>query len=174
MSENKIETEDLLKNVDKEKLNKFLQSRPIILEIKQYTEENQTTDEDIGYEVITNKGTIYLMLSGYADCCEDFGIKAKAPGETTIKVDPNAPSVEDLYLETADDLSRFIGETIVSIEALTINNRDDKWCEEENESMLKIKTDKDEVTFSVYNNHNGYYAHCGFLLIFDEKCNFSL
>jgi len=100
-----------------------------------------------GLKVSTNKGDIMLLISPDSNCCEDYG---------------------DMFLETPDDISRFIGAKVIEIsDVTTVNCKESYDCG--GETQLKIVTNKGVLQYAVYNDHNGYYSHATFLQVFDYK-----
>lgn len=98
-----------------------------------------------GLRIITNKGDIVLVISSGQNCCESFGGN---------------------FLETPDDINKYVGAKILSIEDTNDRNLDDYYdCG--GETQLKIVTNKGVLQYAVYNSHNGYYGHATFLQVFD-------
>ena len=107
-------------------------------------EENGLT----GLLINTNKGDIKLMISDYQCCCEDY---------------------EALFLETPDDISKYIGATILSIEDICIESDKGSQCglDAGGETQLKITTNRGVLQYAVYNSHNGYYDHATLMQVFN-------
>ena len=57
-----------------------------------------------------------------------------------------------LFFETTDDISQFIGAEIIGIE--DINIKREKYID--NETQLRITTDRGIIQYAIYNEHNGY------------------
>lgn len=112
----------------------------IILSINDSYQHNRM----IGLKIETDKGDILLLIEDYQSCCENYGSN---------------------FLETPDDISKFIGAKIVRVVDTNIDN--DKGYTEMNETQLKIVTKKGVLQYAVYNEHNGYYSHATFLQVFD-------
>lgn len=116
-----------------------------ILSIK----EDAIVDRSCGYKqtyegliIETDKGSIKLVISDDQSCCEQWGA---------------------LFFETPDDISQFIGAEILQIEDIDIKR--DEWID--NETQLRITTDKGVIQYAIYNEHNGYYSHATILQVFD-------
>lgn len=117
-----------------------------ILSIK----EDTIVDRSCGYKqtyegliIETDKGSIKIVISDDQSCCEQWGA---------------------LFFETPDDISQFIGAEILQIE--DINIKRDEFIN--NETQLRITTDKGVIQYAIYNDHNGYYSHATILQVFDR------
>jgi hypothetical protein len=117
-----------------------------ILSIK----EDTIVDRSCGYKqtyegliIETDKGSIKIVISDDQSCCEQWGA---------------------LFFETPDDISQFIGAEILQIE--DINIKRDEFID--NETQLRITTDKGVIQYAIYNDHNGYYSHATILQVFDR------
>ena len=107
--------------------------------------EKQGYNKMEGLCITTDKGSIKLLIDNQSCCCETWGAE---------------------FLETPDDISKHIGATLLSVEAISISSpRDDD--EEANETQLRITTSAGIIQYAVYNSHNGYYSHATFLQVFD-------
>jgi len=118
---------------------------------------NGDFEENVGYrnmrglKIETSNGVIKLMIDDDASCCENW---------------------DALFLETPDDVQKFIGAKILEIKTIEIDNDEDSSAEygldEGGETQLKISTTKGVLQYAVYNSHNGYYSHARILQIFDD------
>ena len=95
-----------------------------------------------GLIIETNKGEIKLVIENGRCCCENWGA---------------------LFFETPDDISYFIGAEIIEIKDIDIQRDEDI----ENETQLRITTDKGIIQYAIYNEHNGYYSHGTIKQVFD-------
>jgi hypothetical protein len=99
-----------------------------------------------GLKIVTDKGDIILVMDQYSQCCENFGAD---------------------FLETPDDITKYIGAKLVSVEDTNDYVLNDSAYS--NETQLKITTTKGVLQYAVYNEHYGYYSHSTFLQIFDYE-----
>lgn len=96
-----------------------------------------------GYEVVTDKQKILLLIEGHQQCCESFG-----------------------YFMSKDNLGDFIGAELLEI-TLTDTALNTKKIDEEFKygldyvdlMFVNLKTNKGILQFTAYNEHNGYYGH---------------
>ena len=95
-----------------------------------------------GLIIETDKGSIKLVISDSQSCCEQWGA---------------------LFFETPDDISQFIGAEILQIEDIDIKREEFI----DNETQLRITTDRGIIQYAIYNEHNGYYSHGTILQVFD-------
>ena len=95
-----------------------------------------------GLIIETDNGSIKLVISDSQSCCEQWGA---------------------LFFETPDDISQFVGAKILQIQDIDINHDD----EINNETQLRITTDRGIIQYAIYNEHNGYYSHGTILQVFD-------
>lgn len=68
---------------------------------------------------------------------------------------------EERYLDTFDDIERIEGQKLVGVQVLnagTPPEHDKQEVECHEISFLEFKTDKDVISFSSHNLHNGYYG----------------
>ena len=101
-----------------------------------------------GLRIETDKGTIKILIDDNQQCCEDAGCD---------------------FLETPDDISKFIGAKVIKVEDVCIGlSSYEKEGEEDYETQLKITTNKGVLQYAVYNSHNGYYSHATFVQVFDK------
>ena len=96
-----------------------------------------------GLIIETDNGSIKLVISDSQSCCEQWGA---------------------LFFETPDDISQFVGAKILQIQDIDINHDD----EINNETQLRITTDRGIIQYAIYNEHNGYYSHGTILQVFDH------
>ena len=109
--------------------------------------DGEYTHKDMeGLRIITDKGSIKLLIDMDGQCCETFGA---------------------LFLETPDNTDHFIGATINSITDLEVANPEFDDGDEGAETQLRITTSRGVLQYAVYNAHNGYYSHTTFLQVFD-------
>jgi len=119
-----------------------------ILEIQSdYSEKSDCTTLE-GLYVKTDKGDIKILIGNGQCCCEDSGY---------------------LFLETPDNINKFIGKTILKIEDICIGlTANEEGFDSGGETQLKITTNRGVLQFAVYNRHNGYYSHATFVQVFDK------
>ena len=75
-------------------------------------------------------------------------------------VDAGQSCCEKRYFKTEDDLSDLIGERLVRIELVGAAGSSTGVDEDDvlDWTFLKITTDRQQVSITAYNSHNGYYA----------------
>ena len=95
-----------------------------------------------GLIIETDKGSIKLAITIGQCCCANFG---------------------SLFFETPDDITQFVGAKILEIEDIDIKHDE---CID-NETQLRITTDRGIIQYAIYNEHNGYYSHGTILQVFD-------
>ena len=118
----------------------------IIQSIKEDTIVDKSRGWRESYEgliIETDKGSIKLVISDSQSCCEHWGA---------------------LFFETPDDISQFIGAEILQIEDIDIKREEFI----DNETQLRITTDRGIIQYAIYNEHNGYYSHGTILQVFDS------
>jgi len=102
---------------------------------------------DRGLKIETDKGDVVLLIDDYQACCESW---------------------DALFLETPDDITKYIGATI-----LEVSDTNDRpiysYYDAGGETQLKIVTNRGVLQYAVYNDHNGYYSHSTFLQVFDHE-----
>jgi hypothetical protein len=98
-----------------------------------------------GLKIVTDKEDIILVMDQYSQCCENFGAD---------------------FLETSDDITKYIGAKLVSVEDTNDYVLNDSAYS--NETQLKVVTTKGVLQYAVYNEHNGWYSHSTFLQVFDH------
>lgn len=96
-----------------------------------------------GLIIETDKGNIKLVITNGQNCCENWG---------------------NLFFETPDNISKFIGSTILEVQDIDIKRDADI----DNETQLRITTDKGVIQYAIYNEHNGYYSHGIIKQVFDD------
>ena len=116
-----------------------------ILEIKEFSRNEDLYNGFDGYQIVTNKQIIEIGISNHQSCCESFG-----------------------YISSEDDFDDYIGQELVSIERVdtALNkdkiekyiNLDEEW-ESGDAMFININTPIGTLQFAVYNSHNGYYGH---------------
>lgn len=97
-----------------------------------------------GYEVVTDKTKIKVVIDCRQQCCEDAG-----------------------YLTTNDDLEDFIGaklyEVVLTDVSLKTKNAleipKNAYYDEGDIIFINLKTSSGILQFCVYNAQNGYYGH---------------
>ena len=103
-----------------------------------------------GLLIATDKGNIKVMIANEQNCCED---------------------ASNLFLETPDDLSTYIGAEVLQIEDICIGltaDTDGYGFDAGGETQLKVTTSKGVLQYAIYNNHNGYYSHATLVQVFDS------
>ena len=115
----------------------------IIQSIKEDTIVDSWRESYEGLINETDKGSIKLVISDSQSCCEQWGA---------------------LFFETPDDVSQFVGAEIIGIEDIYIKREEYI----DNETQLRITTDRGIIQYAIYNEHNGYYSHGTILQVFDS------
>lgn len=117
----------------------------IIIKINDY-QEIPGDEYKRGLMIETNKGNIIISIDNERNCFQLLGSK---------------------FLETPDDIEKFIGSTILKIKSF--DKKYDYGDNEENiETVLNIETNRGFISYSVYNVHNGYYSHGTLIQVFDK------
>ena len=114
----------------------------IIQSIKEDTIVDSWRESYEGLIIETDKGSIKLVISDSQSCCEQWWA---------------------LFFETLDDISQFVGAEILQIEDIDIKREEYI----DNETQLRITTDRGIIQYAIYNEHNGYYSHGTILQVFD-------
>ena len=70
---------------------------------------------------------------------------------------------ENRYMSTDDDLSDFIGGTLLDAEIKAAPDETDEWGQVHEVQFLEVRTSKGSFTMASHNEHNGYYG--GFYLV---------
>jgi hypothetical protein len=114
---------------------------------------NSYYDKCDGYEIKTDKVVLQILINNHQRCCEDWG-----------------------YLSTPDDTSHFIGAELYRWKNTATELAEEKLREETNydsdsnalrfcrAQFITLFTSKGEITFTVYNEHNGFYSHGAFIV----------
>ena len=116
--------------------------KEVIKEIKEIFNFIGGCGEYDGFEIITNKQSIKLLISNGQCCCEHWG-----------------------YFWTNDDIEEFIGAEILEITQTDTSLNTERINEEigsvdKGDTMfVNINTNKGLLQFTAYNAHNGYYGH---------------
>lgn len=113
-----------------------------ITEIKEITDYSDWSGMD-GFEVVTTKQSIKLLIDNGQSCCERWG-----------------------YFWCNDSPSDFIGATVRSVSLTDLELNEAKMKENDVASLyeggimfVNIDTDRGVLQFVAYNEHNGYYGH---------------
>ena len=79
-------------------------------------------------------------------------------GQVLSIMDDGQSCCEERYMECEDDVKRIVGQTLLGIKVVSMED-DAKaaYCVHEI-AFLEIQTDKDVLSFSTHNKHNGYYG----------------
>lgn len=114
--------------------------------IKEIRELTELSDDMEGYEVVTNKQSIKLLIDNRQSCCENWG-----------------------YFWCNDDPLTFIGTTVrgVTLTDTALNEARMKYNDigpnstwfEGGLMFVNIDTNQGVLQFVAYNRHNGYYGH---------------
>ena len=130
-------------------------------EYTKYVDDGIPKDEKIrtsGYEIMTDKQTIKLLINDEQSCCEDWG-----------------------YFISEDDISRFIGTDLISISVTDTElktysvfqegeaNKDPHYSDNNEKfpssyMFVNILTSEGLLQFVAYNDHNGYYGHSAYII----------
>ena len=115
-----------------------------IKDIKEITEEDYITME--GYEVVTDKQSIKLLIDNGQDCCERFG-----------------------YFWCNDNPKDFIGATLRAVYITDTELNEAKMKEHDLDQrdkyfeggvmFVNLETNKGVLQFVAYNEHDGFYGH---------------
>lgn len=130
-------------------MNYIVPENSIILEIKELEYVKEKDRYYNGLYIKTNNGDIKVLISDGQQCCENYGY---------------------LFFETPDDIKMFIDATIISIEDIDITFDNSI----ENQTQLRITTNKGVIQYAIYNEHNGYYSHGTITQVFDSLDKSSL
>jgi len=89
---------------------------------------------------------------------EDDALLFSFDDKTKLKIaDDGQSCCESRYMRTDDDLSYYIGSTLLDFELANAPDEPDEWGVHEVQ-FLKVKTDNGTFTISNHNEHNGYYG----------------
>lgn len=147
--ENKQWEEDIIKVLKEEKL-------PIYLK---YSKAE-------GYKIVTDKQTIFILIAGEQQCCEEWGYDACS---------------EKGIIDSNDNFKDFIEAELLEVSAVRPYNHDsvkiyDKLLEASNydctdtlAEFVNFKTSNGLLQFSVYNCQNGYYGHSVYIKFNDTE-----
>lgn len=122
--------------------NEIIQSIREVDEVKRNLNQYYpgSYDEYAGYEIVTNRHTYHVLIDSDQQCCENWG-----------------------YMTTLDNPDEYIG-----AELLAVTTTDDQLATTQIEKSFGEYADTMFVTFetnlgrfqiTLYNEHNGYYAH---------------
>ncbi|HEX2868717.1 MAG TPA: hypothetical protein VHO03_16875 [Ignavibacteriales bacterium] len=92
-----------------------------------------------GYEIITDRQRIKILIENDQNCCESWG-----------------------YLASEDDFTDFIGAELYKLTETNTALKTVKvpaFLDEGGVIFVNIETSKGTLQFAVYNGHNGYYGH---------------
>lgn len=147
-----------MKVEDKPELFEIVSSNPLSLG-KQITDIEELYDVRVNHDgylysysgfrvVLSDNNSIMFVIEDNQQCCESFG-----------------------YISVNDNLEEFIGSTLQKVEVVTgkeytkselvidsLNQANDSHIKIEECVFLVLTTDKGELTFTVYNHHDGYYS----------------
>jgi len=102
------------------------------------TERRDGWQEYEGFEVVTSQQRIFLGISNSQSCCEDWG-----------------------YFWSNDATEDFIGAELrnVKITDQCLNTEKAPKVYEGDVMFVTLETDRGDLQFVAYNEHNGYYGH---------------
>lgn len=93
-----------------------------------------------GYQIVTDKQEILLMISNEQSCCEEWG-----------------------YLMSEDDLEQFVGAELIDVTVTDTALKTEilpKMYDISGDVMfVNLETSKGKLQFVAYNDHNGHYGH---------------
>lgn len=109
-----------------------------ILDIKEVEDRTEFGRKYDGFEVQTTEQVIFVGISNYQDCCEDWG-----------------------YVSTIDDVKDYIGTELLNIVIVdeNLNTKDFVESDESAAMFVNFETSKGTFQLTMYNIHNGYYSH---------------
>lgn len=95
-----------------------------------------------GYKIHTTKQIIEMGISNGQSCCEDWG-----------------------YFFTNDDIKSFYGAELYNIEVVDEILQKEKLVDvyDGGITFIDFVTSKGVLQFTMYNEHNGYYSHYGYI-----------
>lgn len=105
----------------------------IIVSVKEIDTFKYKHDAWFGYEIVTNKQTIRVLISDFQNCCERYG------------VDMNTPDKKDI-----------VGDTVISVGWAKNTCKDDDYLQT---ATVNLETSSGLTELIAYNEHNGYYPH---------------
>lgn len=97
-----------------------------------------------GYTIKTENHTVSMGISTEQQCCENAGM-----------------------IDCPDDLSKFIGSSIVKINPIGLANGFNITDDLDNVAFISVDTTNGQFQFAVYNEHNGYYSHSVVIIVDD-------
>lgn len=96
-----------------------------------------------GFKITTSENIWYILISNAPQCCENFG-----------------------YVSKPEDYKDFIGANVYSISSTVRTIKDNiesiqlsSSSEYSNCLFITFYTDKGDLQFTAYNEHDGYYGH---------------
>ena len=98
------------------------------------------------------------MLHEPEDWREDFLLLSFADGGQVRIWDDGRSCYEDRYMHTDDELSQFVGATLVGAEVRDGPMLEGEYGDAHEMQFLLITTSKGVVTIETHNRHNGYYS----------------
>lgn len=104
-----------------------------IVSIEQITDVLQEEDRMDGYRIVTENHTYEFLIENHQSCCENWGHMV-SQGETT----------------------QYVGETLLFISDVSLAYDE---VEKGETAFIDVYTSLGVLTFTVYNDHNGYYGH---------------
>lgn len=119
-----------------------------------------------GYKIVTDKQTIFILIAGGQQCCEEWGYEACS---------------EKGIIDSNDDFKDFIGAEFLEVSVVQPESHDsvkiyDKLleasrydCNNTSAEFVNFKTSNGLLQFSVYNCQNGYYGHTVYIKFNDTK-----
>ena len=109
-----------------------------ILDIKEVEDRTEFGRKYDGFEVKTTEQVIFVGISNYQDCCEDWG-----------------------YVSTIDDVKDYIDAELLNIVIVdeNLNTKDFVESDESAAMFVNFETSKGTFQLTMYNIHNGYYSH---------------
>ena len=109
-----------------------------ILDIKEVEDRTEFGRKYDGFEVQTTEQVIFVGISNYQDCCEDWG-----------------------YVSTVDDVKDYIDAELLNIVIVdeNLNTKDFVESDESAAMFVNFETSKGTFQLTMYNIHNGYYSH---------------
>lgn len=109
-----------------------------------------------GYKIVTSEQTIFILIDGEQQCCEEWGYEACS---------------EKGIIDSNDDFKDFIGAELFEVSVVQPESHNsvkiyDKLleaslydCTDTFAEFVNFKTSNGLLQFSVYNCQNGYYGH---------------
>ena len=100
-----------------------------------------------GFKIVTTKRTLQILIDNSQCCCENWG-----------------------YMHTPDNVNHIIGAELYELKNISTEIADRKlkslnlYEPDTYAQFITLFTSKGEVTFTVYNEHNGYYSHGAYII----------